>query len=72
MKVKIKRFAVDMDVKNAGIEFQVHDNAGNFLGDCYVTKTGLIWCCGRTRKQNGVPVSWNEFIQWMESNASRT
>ena len=67
MKVKIKNFGVDMEVKNTGVEFQVHDNDGNFRGDCYVTKAGLVWCQGRTRKENGVRVSWNEFIEWMES-----
>lgn len=66
MKVNIKKFAVDMEVKNAGVEFQVDDNAGNQLGDLYVTKTGLIWCRGRTRKENGVNVSWADFIAWMQ------
>jgi hypothetical protein len=65
MKVAIKSFAVDMAVKNAGVEFQVHDNDGVFQGDCYVTKTGLIWCQGRTRKENGRRVSWADFIEWM-------
>ena len=67
MKVQIKKFGVDMEVKNAGIEFQVNGNDGNQLGDCYVTKTGLIWCRGKTQKTNGIRVSWNEFIDWMES-----
>ena len=67
MKVSIKDFGVDMEVKNRGIEFEVHDNAGNFKGDCYVTKSGLIWCEGRTQKRNGIRVSWDEFIDWMNS-----
>ena len=67
MKVSIKRFGVEMNVKNTGVEFQVHDNDGNFKGDCYITKSGLIWCKGKTHKKNGVPVSWDEFIDWMES-----
>ncbi|MEA1943711.1 MAG: hypothetical protein U9P68_15820 [Pseudomonadota bacterium] len=67
MKVKIKSFSVDMEVKNSGIEFQVHDNSGNFLGDCYVTKSGVIWCQGKTHKKNGAHASWDEFIQWMQS-----
>ena len=66
MKVRIKKFSVDMEVKNAGIEFQVNNNDGAHLGDCYITKTGLIWCQGRTLKANGVPVTWDEFIRWME------
>ncbi len=67
MRVKIKKFNVDMDVKNAGIEFQVHDNDDNFKGDCFVTKTGLVWCHGKTKKENGVPISWTDFIAYMES-----
>ena len=67
MKVSVKDFGVDMEVKNRGIEFEVHDNAGNFKGDCYVTKSGLIWCEGKTQKKNGIRVSWDEFIDWMNS-----
>lgn len=69
MKVSIKDFGVDMEVKNRGIEFEVHDNNGNFKGDCYVTKSGLIWCEGRTQKRNGVKVSWDEFVAWMNGEA---
>jgi hypothetical protein len=66
MKVAIKDMDVQMEVKNNGIEFEIYDNDGNFKGDCYVTKTGLIWCHGRTRKQNGKKISWNEFIVMMQ------
>lgn len=65
MKVSIKSFDVQMDVKNKGIEFQVYDNADTFRGDCIVTKTGLIWCERKTQRKNGVPVSWDDFIAWM-------
>ena len=67
MQVSIKNFGVDMNVKNTGVEFQVHYNDGNFKGDCYVTKASLIWCKGKTKKENGVKVPWDEFINWMES-----
>ena len=67
MNVNIKTFGVDMAVKNTGIEFEIRDTQDNFLGDCYLTKTGLIWCRGKTTKQNGVRVSWEDFIGWMES-----
>ncbi len=42
MKVSIKSFDVQMDVKNKGIEFQVYDNDNNFRGDCIVTKANLM------------------------------
>lgn len=69
MKVKIKKFAVDMEVKNAGIEFQVHGNAGVFLGDCCVTKTGLVWCRGKTTYKNGRKISCSDLIKLMEEHA---
>jgi len=68
MKVVIKDFAVNMDIKNKGVEFQVHGNDGTFKGDCYVTKTGLTWCAGKTTRKNGVAVTWQDFIDWMESD----
>lgn len=67
MKVHIKDFTIDMDVRNNGVEFEVRNNENTFLGDCYVTKKGLIWCNGRTKKENGVSVTWDEFIEWMNS-----
>ena len=67
MKVAIKVFDVDMQVKNNGIEFEVRDNNDDHLGDFYLTKANLIWCNGRTQKKNGKKVSWDEFIQWMNS-----
>lgn len=67
MKVNIKDFAINMEVKNNGIEFEVRNNAGKQLGDCFVTKTGLTWCAGKTDKKNGVAVTWDEFIEWMKN-----
>ncbi len=68
MKVSIKSFDVNMEVKSSGIELQVRSPDGKeFLGDCYVTMTGLIWCKGRTAKKNGVNISWKGFIELMSS-----
>jgi hypothetical protein len=67
MKVSIKSFEVDMDVKTNGIEFEVYENDGTFRGDCILTKTGLIWCEGKTQRKNGTKASWDEFIEWMNS-----
>lgn len=64
MKVYIKEFNVDMEVKTNGIEFEVRDNADNFLGDVFLTKTGLIWCAGRTQRANGKSIRWEKFVQW--------
>lgn len=67
MKVSIKTFDVDMEVKRNGIEFAVYNNSGEFRGDMFITQSGLIWCEGRTRREGGVKVSWDEFIDWMNS-----
>ena len=69
MKVKIKDFKVDMEIKNSGIEFQVRDNDGALRGDCYLTKTGLVWCKGQTTRKNGTTVTWDDFIKWIEDDA---
>lgn len=66
MKVAIKDFAINMDVKTSGIEFQVREPNGTLLGDCYLTKKGLIWCKGQTTRAKGKEVTWKQLIKWME------
>ena len=64
MEVWIKSLEVDMQVKNNGIELEVRSADGTAqLGDCYATKSGLIWCSGRTQKNNGIKIHWNDFIE---------
>lgn len=65
MKIGIKEFAVDMEVKTKGIELEVRNTSGKFLGDCYVTKTGLEWCRGKTKQGRGKKIKWEKFIAWM-------
>ena len=68
MKVTIKQFNVAMEVKNSGIELEIKSPDGKrHLGDVFVTKTGLVWCRGRTTHQNGERISWQEFVDYMES-----
>ena len=67
MNVSIKSFDVKMDVKTKGVEFEVYDTQGKFLGDCIVTKTGLTWCKGRTTRAKGKRVGWDKLIDWMQS-----
>lgn len=66
MKVGIKTLDVAMEVKNNGVEFEVYTTKGDFLGDMFVVKSGLIWCKGKTKKENGKKVSWQKFIKLME------
>lgn len=68
MKVGIKTLDVAMEVKNNGVEFEVYDTKDNFLGDMFVTKSGLTWCKGRTKKENGQKISWTKFIKFMEGD----
>ena len=65
MKVKIKQFDVEMEIKNNGIEIDV-SNSKEHLGDLYVTKTRLIWCKGRRKQENGKKVDWPTFIKMMD------
>lgn len=67
MKPFIKDMTIDLEIKTNGIEIQVDDNSGSQIGDLYVTKTGLIWCDGRTSRTNGKKISWEEFQEYMQS-----
>ena len=67
MRVNVKRFNVEMEVKNSGIEFEVRTpNGKQHLGDLVLTKTRLIWCPGQTKPENGKKMRWEEFIKMME------
>lgn len=67
MNVSIKDFDVAMEVKNNGIELDVADTKGVHIGDLVVTKAKLIWCKGKTSRNNGKEISWADFIAYMES-----
>ena len=68
MKVLIKNFDVDMEIKNKGVECEVRSADGSKqLGDIVITKTGLIWCPGKTDRKNGKRLTWTEFIDYMET-----
>ena len=71
MKVKIKKFDVEMQVKAKGVEMEVRSVADDTqLGDCYVTMTGLIWCKGKKDRKNGITVKWQDFIDICASKDS--
>ena len=67
MKVLVKDLNVSMEVKNNGIELDISDNDGAHLGDLYVTKKRLIWCVGKTQRENGKKIKWQDFISYMEN-----
>lgn len=69
MKVKIKSFDVEMEIKNKGIELDIYRPDGkDRLGDMVVTKTGLTWCKGQTKVANGKKVTWEKLIKWIDEN----
>ena len=67
MEVKIKDLGIELEVKSKGIEFGVRDNSGAHLGDLYLTSTRMIWCNGRTHKENGIEIDWEDFIEMMNN-----
>ena len=65
--VKIKNLgAMDLAVGSTGVEFQVNHDGKQF-GDCLISSTKLTWCQGRTRKENGVGVSWKDLSTILNS-----
>lgn len=65
MKVGIKDLNVKMDIGSSGIELDVRDPKGKHLGDLIITKTVLIWCEGKTTRENGKRLTWNKFMKHM-------
>lgn len=64
MDVSIKSFDVEMDVKNKGIELEIREPGnGPRLGDLIITKSHLIWCKGKTGRNNGDKIKWSEFVE---------
>jgi hypothetical protein len=67
MKVTIKKFDVDMELKNNGVTFDIYDNSGNYLGDIRLGKATIEWCKGKTRPGNGYQKTWDELMAWFEN-----
>jgi hypothetical protein len=65
MKVSVKSFDVDMELKNKGVELEIREADGTFVGDLVITKTKLIWCQGKTTRENGKEMPLPEFIEMM-------
>ena len=67
MKVTIKDLAINMELGNRGVEFDVYDANNNHLGDFRVGKAKIEWCKGKTQKGNGIQKSWEELIRWFQN-----
>ena len=67
MKVSIKQFDVDMEIKNNGIELEVRSpNGKERFGELLITKSGLTWCESRKKPENGIKLTWDKFIKLMQ------
>jgi hypothetical protein len=70
MKVAIKSLEVDMEIKNKGVELEVYEPNGlDRLGNLVITKTELIWCAGKTRRENGTKLKWPAFVGLISAGA---
>lgn len=68
MQVTIKSFDLEMEVKNKGVEFDVYSPDGKtHHGDLVLSRTGITWCNGRTKRENGITLNWNKFIELMNA-----
>jgi len=67
VKVYVKEFDVEMELKNKGVELDIADPKGVHIGDLILTKTQLIWCKGKIGRKNGKSISWEDFIDYMNS-----
>lgn len=66
MKVLVKDLAAEIELKNAGMELEIRSPDGTeHLGDLVLTKSSLIWCEGRQRRENGKKITWAKFIEMM-------
>ena len=71
MKIEIKDFSIDMEIKNKGIELDVTDNEGEHLGDLIIGKAKLTWCKGKKQKKNGIEIEWKDLIEFFDSKNAR-
>jgi hypothetical protein len=73
MKVKITTLAVQMELKNNGMELEVRWPHGGMRGRCKITKSGLYWLrSGKHRNKVYAwrRISWNDFIKIMGTPTS--
>jgi hypothetical protein len=68
MNVNIKKFGVEMELKNNGIELDVRKpSTDEHLGDLIINKKGLIWCQGKIKAENGQGKTWEQVIEFFNS-----
>lgn len=71
MKVTIKKFDVDMQLKYKGMELGIFDKDEKQIGDVVVTQSGLTWCKGRKTPAKGDKLTWKVLIDLIEAHAAK-
>jgi hypothetical protein len=73
MKVKVKDFAVNMELGNDGIMLDVYEpgESGAHLGDLRFGRGTIEWCPGRVHQGNGHQVKWPDFIAWIVEHGKK-
>ena len=69
MKVQRMVGGKGVDVKTSPERYKVKDSKGVLLGSLYVNQARLVWCNGRTQMSNGMPIEWEDFIQYMNGTS---
>lgn len=69
MQVKVKDLSAEIELKNKGMELEIRDNDGIFLGDLVITRASIIWCEGKTGRDRGIKVSMTKFLDMMRGEA---
>ena len=62
MKINIKELQVSMSLGNNGITLDVSNNDGTRRGALHIGRAKIIWCKGKTKKENGKSKTWDELI----------
>jgi hypothetical protein len=71
MKVNIKEFGLDLNVKNKGMTLDIYTpNGKTHLGDVKINKSGLTWCKGKSH--TGKKMKWATFIEKMTKKTKKT
>ena len=71
MKIKIKEFAVEQEIKQKDVVLEVRNPQGKHLGDLHINKAKLVWCKGKTQPQNGVTIEWTKLIKIAEGQGNK-
>jgi hypothetical protein len=68
MRVIIKDFAVNMELGNNGITFDVYDG-DTHLGDIRIGRGTIEWCRGKAH--SGHKIGWPQLIELIEANGKK-